>query len=109
MEGLIQLGNWIIANASMLIGVIMPPVVDYLNKDVRTDRERFLVSIFACFVAALLLHWQQIYDNPGQLLATAGIIFTECQVVFKVYFKDAWLRWRLMELYTKEDKDGEVG
>ena len=105
MDFLISAGALIIANAPHLVGFLMPPIVEVLNKDVKGANERFLVTVFVCLLAATILHWNElIYGSPEQLLASAGIIFTESQVVFKLYFQNSWVRWKIQ---TKMDGEGE--
>ena len=105
MDSLITLGAFIIANAPNLVGFLIPPVVEVLNKDVHGANERFLVTVFTCLLAATILHWGELlYGSPEQLLTSAGIIFTESQVVFKLYFQNSWVRWKIQ---TKIGGEGD--
>lgn len=96
MDILLGLGTFLIQNAESFVGVVLVVLIDYLNKDVRTELERFLVTVIAClFTAAIIHHDELLYGSPEQVLQTATLIFAESQVVFKLYFKRSWLRWQM--------------
>lgn len=106
MEYLLGLGSLIALNAPYLVGFIMPPFVEVLNKDVKKSNERFLVALIACFTVSILLHWNAIaYGTPEQLFTYAGIIFTECMVIFKLYFSDSWLRGTIQDKINSNHGD----
>ena len=96
MQSIIDAWMYLVANASYLVGFVMPPLVEILNKDVKSSRERFAVSVGSCVLAAILLHWHElVFGSPQNLLASAGLIFTESQVVYKLYFENSWLRHKM--------------
>lgn len=107
MNILIGLGMYIVNNATELIGFAMPPVVDYLARDVNDENERLLVAGMVCFVAAILTKWHYIVvGSPEEVMATAGIIFAESHFMFKLYFRNSFLRTKLQEtLYDKDVRD----
>lgn len=99
MEILIALGQFIINHAPELVGIILPPVVDYFNKDVHTDEERYIVTLLICFCIAILYHWNElIYGSPQDLLVSFSIIALEAQTVFKLYFKNSFVRRKINEV-----------
>lgn len=94
-----------------LVGVLIPPIVEILNKDIPEEKatKRFLVSILVCFIAAMILRWDQLMAGSAtQLLTSFGLIFTESQVVYRLYFKDSFIRHKLQERLSV-DKQGIVG
>jgi hypothetical protein len=98
MELLAYTGQFIVSHAPELVGVLMPPIIDILSKDVKKENERFIVTLLITFGAALLLKWDTLsYGNPDQLITSFGIIFAESQVVFKLYFKDSWAREKMFQ------------
>lgn len=102
MELLLTIGSLIVANAPYLVGVIMPPLTDYLNKDVKSEKGRYFIAILAVIVAAIATEWNALtYGSPEEVLATAGIIFAESQTIYRFYFKDSQLRAGLKNLYIR--------
>lgn len=98
MALLLALGTFVITNAPNLIGFILPPFVEYLNKDVPNENARFVISLVACLLAALAVNWQKIAAGTmtqEQLVLLIGIIFTESQTIFKLYFQESWLRQKM--------------
>lgn len=76
-----------------LSGFILPPIIEILNKDVTDDRYRFIVSMLICLVVAFFVKFDSINTgNYSDLVTSFGIIFAESQVVFKLYFKESFLR-----------------
>lgn len=100
---LIEIGKSIVDNAPMLVGFILPPIVDWLNKDVKDPQERFLVVLLVCLITATVLEWNKlVYGSLDELVISAGVIFAQSQVVFKLYFKNSFLRSKLQEKLISE-------
>lgn len=109
MEYLAAYANYLVDNAPALVGFVLPVVVDYLNKDVPNERERFLVTVFVCLVTGTLLKWHDIaYGSPEAAVASTSIVFLESQVIYRTYFKTAWLRGKLLSLYTPKEETAPV-
>lgn len=97
--------EWVIANGPQLIGVVMPLLVEYINKDipVNQDKIRFSMTFIACLLAAIILKWNELVTgSPESVILSAGLIFTESQIVFKLYFKESWLRSKMVNFVGGE-------
>lgn len=91
-------GNAIIANAPFLVGFVMPPFVEVLNRDVKGKGAQAVIAFLACFLAAVLLHWNEIaFGNPEQVVAITGIFFTESHLLYKLYFERSSIRYRIQD------------
>lgn len=110
MELLASTGMAIITYAPHLVGFILPPFVEFLNRDVKNSNERFMVSLIVCFLVAVILHWNEIATGtPEQAIIFMGIIFTESQSIFKLYFNDSWMRQTIQEkIGSVNTIEGEV-
>lgn len=98
MELLIGIGIFIVMHATELVGFILPPIVDILNRDVPDEKERFIVSVLVCMFAAILVKWNSLLTgSPAEVAMSASLIFVQSQVIFKLYFKDSFLRAKLKE------------
>jgi len=98
MDVVITLSNALIENAPFLVGVVMPPIVELLNRDVKSETERYIVSVLLCFLAAILLHWREVeVGSPETVLAYATLIFMESQTVYRLYFKKSRIRGLMHE------------
>lgn len=92
------IGLFILNQAPLLVGFIIPPFVELLNKEVDNERERFIVTLLACMAAGAVLHWSEIkVGSVDQAIQSISIIFIESQVVFKLYFKSSYFRQKLTE------------
>lgn len=109
MEYFIAFWQLIVDNAAHLVGFSLPIIVEVLNKDVEGTRERFAVTIVSCVLAAALLQWHElVYGSPEELFTSIGIIFAESQIVFKLYFQDSFLRWKIQQKLGVEHQ-GDFG
>lgn len=92
MEILIGMFLFLIAHAPQLTGLILPPFVQYLNREVPRGHERFIVTILVCAFVATLIQWDKmISGSPEAVAFTLGLIFFESQVVYRLYFKNSWI------------------
>ncbi len=82
-------------NAVDFVGLVMPPIIQILAKDipVEKEKERFLATTAICLALAVILKWNElILGSYEQVLASFGVIFIEAQAVYKLYFKNSALR-----------------
>lgn len=106
MNLLFGLISFIMLHRSELIGVPLVILIDYLNKDVKSEYAKFFVSMFACFIAALFLKFDSLlYGSPTEALSSWTLIFSQTQIVFKLYFKNSGIRWLFQGLYTPSEKN----
>jgi hypothetical protein len=94
-------------NAVDFIGLLMPPVIQILNKDIpgEKEKERFLATIAICLTAAAILKWNELMvGSIDQLLASFTLIFVEAQVVYKLYFKTSAVKGFIDERLTPDEQ-----
>lgn len=82
-----------------LLGLILPPFIDYLNKDVTNGKERAWITVIACFVVACILDSSVILhadtSNIPALLTLATALIAEATTVYNVWWKDSIPRLKL--------------
>lgn len=99
MDVIIGAGLFIIKHGPELIGFILPPFVEWLNREVPTGTERFIVTLLVCLIVSIILKWDNIvYGTPEQVAATFGILFVQSQLIFRLYFKNSWLKQKINEI-----------
>lgn len=109
MDAVLGLGLFFVNNAPALVGLILPVFVDVLNRDVHDETERFWVTVLLCVMAAGLLHWRELVDSsPEKFALWIGLIFTESQVMYRLYFKDSWLRSKISRATEEEGSETSV-
>ena len=92
------LGTYIIANGPNLAGIILPPLIEIINKDIPDERQRFLIACTICFAVAVVFRWDSVASSdPQKFIATLGLIFAESQMVYRLYWKSSVLRVKLNE------------
>jgi hypothetical protein len=95
MEGvlpyLLAIGSLILLHATDVVGFVMPLAVRTITKDIKNERERYILSIVACLIAALLLHGRDlVIGNPVAFAGYASLIFIESNTMYKLYFRPRW-------------------
>ena len=86
-----------------LVGFALPPVVEFLGRDVKRENEKFWLTMMVCLLAGVLLKWNQLVaGDPEQVIIWGAIVFAQSQIVFKTYFKDSRLRQEIQhfKLFT---------
>lgn len=106
MEYALALLNAFLSYSPFMVGIILPPFIEILNKDIKRESERYLVAILVCVVCAIMIHWEQLVSgNPAQAALVAGLIFAESQTIFKLYFAKSKMRGTIQEkIGVSEDR-----
>ena len=74
----------------LILGAILPPVIDVVNKYVPSSNMRFLISVlFAIVVGGAMAYFE--FGMEG-LLANAGLIFVSAQTVYKMWYDHSKLQ-----------------
>lgn len=99
MEYLSFLLSVFLMYAPQLVGFVMPLLVQVFNRDIQKETERYVVSVVACIVVAVLLDWHQlVYGSPAQVFVSACIIFAESNATYTLYFAKSGMRAGLIKL-----------
>lgn len=84
---------------SYLIGFVLPPVIDLVNRYIDNSQVRYLVAMLICLVVGALFHYQELLDGDwSMLLAKASIVFAEAQTIYRLYWKDSGARKQLTSM-----------
>jgi hypothetical protein len=76
-----------------LIGFILPPAIDFVNRHIANTTVRFLVSLLICVVVAVVINYEIFVSGDyNDLLGKIGIIFTEAQLIYKTYWANSRAR-----------------
>lgn len=83
-----------------LVGFILPPFIDLINRKVTNSNVRYLISLLVSLLVAGIIKYFDgglIFGDVDQVLASAGIIFAEAQTVYKLYWEDSKVRATLVK------------
>lgn len=75
---------------SLVLGAILPPIIDLLTKKVTNDKVRFGISMAVCVLVGVAINYQT-FDLQN-ILGSVGLVFASAQVVYRTYWKNATLR-----------------
>ena len=76
----------------LVLGAILPPLIDLVNRYVPDTKLRFLVSLVVSVILGGVLAFLQFGDEIWQ---NAGLIFAAAQTVYKLWYKDTAAHTRL--------------
>jgi hypothetical protein len=86
-----------------LVGFVVPVFVEFINKNIKNDNARFIMTILVCLIVSALLKLQSLsMGSVDNFFQSAILIFSESQIIFKLYFKDSYVRMRIQESFTKK-------
>ena len=85
------------------IGVLLPPIIDLINVWIPNSKLRFIVSILLCFGIGYLAHFGEI-KTFEDFFAKGGIIFSEAQIIYALYWQKSEPREALVNKMVGEDK-----
>lgn len=74
-----------------LIGFLLPPFIDLINKDIPNSKVKFVISLVVCVIVGVILNYQQL-SNTQNLLGGIAIVFTTAQVTYYTYWQNSQLR-----------------
>lgn len=74
----------------LIVGAIMPLVIDAINKFVTDSRLRYLVSIGICLIVGALFNLGSLSLN--NILESGAIVFAAAQTIYKTYYSQSLLR-----------------
>lgn len=108
MDYAVALWGAVIQNAPNLVGFVLPPIVEVINKDAHTDEERYILAFLVCLGAAGLLHGNDlIVGKPDLFVSSLSVIFLESNALYKLYFAKSALRSNI-RTYIQDPPESEV-
>lgn len=79
----------------LVVGAILPPFIDIVNKRVKNSNIRYVISLVACLLVGFLLNYQSM--NIADLLGSGAVIFASAQTVYKTYYAKSDIRKSLLK------------
>ncbi len=75
---------------SLILGSILPPIIDLLTKKVPDTKIRFLISLGICIIVGVGINYQSFKFE--EILESVGLVFASAQIVYKTYWSNSSLR-----------------
>ena len=76
-----------------LIGAVLPPVIDLINKRIEDKKVRYIVSMGVCLLFGWSINMKDL--NWANFLASGTLIFASAQTVYQTYWKRSKIRKNL--------------
>lgn len=68
----------------LLIGLIMPPVIDLINRFVSNEKIRYIVAVLMCSGVGILLNLKSL--SLEDVLESAALVFASATTVYKTWY-----------------------
>lgn len=79
-----------------LIGFILPPLIDLINKNVTDSRWRFVISFVTCVGVGMGMNVGNFNaESVGSILGSITVVFSAAQVAYKLYWEKSEVRTKL--------------
>lgn len=93
----------------IVVGVIAMFVADVINRKIDNSRLRFLLIVVLSLVGGLLTVLTQIkVATPQEIIASASMVFTTSQVLYKLLYKDSSLQGKIRGTTSSNQAAGDV-
>ena len=77
----------------LVLGAVLPPVIDLVNKHVPNSNVRFLIAVlFSFVVGAIIAFLENGWENLAQ---NAGLIFVSAQAVYKLWYEHSGMQAKI--------------
>lgn len=91
-----------------LIGLFLPPVIDFVNTRIMDARLRFVVSMLICLAVAVVVNVGDLVPfNPQELLGDIALVFAAAQTTYQLYWKRSDTRADLQDAFLKGIDDSK--
>jgi len=81
-----------------LIGLVLPFLIDIINKHITNSKVKFLISLFVSLALAAWIKFDALVGGDVlSVLQSAGIVFAEAQTVYKLYWEKSAVRTALLK------------
>jgi len=79
-----------------LVGLLLPPLIDFINKKISVKKWRFVVSFLVCTGVGVGMNAGNLNsDSVGDVLGSISVVFASAQVAYKLYWEKSDLRKKL--------------
>jgi len=79
-----------------LVGFVLPPVIDLINRFIKNSNLRYLVSVLVCLLISGVINFKAVQGGSvDSLLTSFGLIFAEASSVYKLYWDKSAVRENL--------------
>ena len=83
----------------VLIGQLLPPAIDLVNRYAADRRVRYLVSLLICILVGVALNIGLLnFDNTGSTVESILLINTSAKAAYEMYYKNSTVHHRLRNL-----------
>jgi hypothetical protein len=83
-----------------LIGLLLPPLIDLINRKILDEDVRFWISVGICVVFGIVIHMLQHgynFSNQDEVVKSILTVFGLAQISFNGYWKKSTIRETMID------------
>lgn len=80
---------------NLIIGAVLPPFIDMLNRYVKNSNVRYLISLVISIAIGAVVSYQDL--DAANVLASAGLVFGAAQSTYNLYWKNSDVRKKIVK------------
>lgn len=81
------------------VGFLLPPLVDVVNNHVRASWLKFVLSVLASLVVAVVLNLNKLnWFGAEEVLTSAALVFSESQIAYRLYWSESKPRASMLKM-----------
>ena len=74
----------------LILGTVLPPIIDIINTKVTNDRAKFWIAIGMSTVVGVAFNLSELdYNDPSKFLASVLTVIVTAQAVYKKLYEDS--------------------
>lgn len=71
-----------------ILGQIMPPLIDLVNKNIQSSKVRWLITIAICAGIGTAFNWQNLhFDNLDNILLSITTLWASAEAAYNLWYK----------------------
>lgn len=81
-----------------LVGLILPPVIDFINARIKNSQVRWLVSVVVCGLVGFVLNFDKV--DLADWAKSTSVVFLSAQTAYKLYWEKSQTRETMVKKIT---------
>lgn len=79
----------------VIVGAILPPIIDIVNSHIEKSQHRFYVSIAICVIIGVAMSLTEL--TPSDPIKSALVVLMTAQAIYKKYWEESEVRQELLD------------
>ena len=87
----------------LIIGAVLPPFIDLINRKVEHSRVRYAISLVVCVIVGFGISFWENKLSTGDILGSIATVFLASQTVYKTYYNKSGVRTKINSILEPQE------